>query len=60
MYFESFSDSTLAAHGEMQIKKWRREKKIALFGKSNPEWRDLTFEIHQTIGIPRCARDKFA
>jgi len=50
IYFESFSDSKLAAEREQQIKGYRREKKIALFAKSNPKWRDLTPEIFQTIG----------
>lgn len=57
MYFEIFSDSTLAASRELQIKKWRREKKIVLFAKNNPQWRDLTGEILQAIGFPRSARD---
>ncbi|HEY2361971.1 MAG TPA: GIY-YIG nuclease family protein [Candidatus Angelobacter sp.] len=53
MYFETFSDSYLAADREQQIRKWRREKKIALFATSNPQWRDLTPEIPQIIGFPR-------
>jgi len=57
MYFETFNDSYLAADREQQIKKWRREKKIALFAKSNPQWRDLVPEILQGIGVPRFARD---
>src|ERR1051326_6211597 len=57
MYFEAFSDSTIAANREQQIKKWRREKKIALFAQSNPQWKDLFLELSETIGIPRYARD---
>src|SRR5690242_6789045 len=53
MYFETFTDSTTAANREQQIKKWRREKKIALFATSNPQWRDLTHEIPLMIGFPR-------
>ena len=53
MYFETFSNPTIAADREQQIKKWRREKKIALFAKSNPQWRDLTAEFPQIIGFPR-------
>ena len=52
MYFETYSDSSLAAEREQQIKKWRREKKILLFAESNPQWKDLTPEIFQTIGVP--------
>lgn len=57
MYFEIFNDSNLAADREQQIKKWRREKKIALFAKSNPRWRDLAPEILKGIGVPRFVRD---
>jgi putative endonuclease len=31
---------------EKQLKGWRRDKKIALINLSNPDWRDLTSEIH--------------
>jgi putative endonuclease len=57
MYFETYSDSKMAAHREQQLKKFRREKKIALFVESNPGWKDLTEELFQSIGIPRYARD---
>jgi putative endonuclease len=53
MYFETFGDSYMAADREQQIKKWRREKKIALLAKNNPQWKDLAPEIPQIIGIPR-------
>ena len=42
----------MAVDREQQMKKYRREKKIALFFESNPEWKDLTPELFQTIGIP--------
>lgn len=42
MYYETFNDSEIAANRERQIKKWRREKKIALFAKTNPRWEDLS------------------
>ena len=41
-----------AALREQQIKGWRGEKKIALFAESNPQWKDLTPEIFQIIGVP--------
>jgi len=53
IYFETFSNPTMAADREQQIKKRRREKKIALFAESNLQWRDLTPEIPQIIGFPR-------
>jgi putative endonuclease len=45
MYFERYTDARAAAAREIQIKGYRREKKIALFDKSNPSWRDLTEEL---------------
>lgn len=42
MYFEIFHDSENAEFREKQIKKYRREKKIALFAESNPQWKDLS------------------
>ncbi len=46
MYFESFTDAVNAAKREKQIKKYRREKKIALFSKSNPSWEDLSKDLY--------------
>ncbi|HET8887712.1 MAG TPA: GIY-YIG nuclease family protein, partial [Candidatus Angelobacter sp.] len=57
MYFETYGQSKVAEAREQQIKKFRREKKIALFAESNPEWKDLTPELFQSIGISRYARD---
>ena len=45
MYFEVIRDLRIAALREKQIKKYRREKKIALFAVTNPEWRDLSDEV---------------
>jgi len=53
MYFETISTSKAAGLREEQIKKYRREKKIALFVESNPEWRDLSPEIFQSVGVCR-------
>jgi len=55
MYFETYTESKVAGRREQQIKKFRREKKIALFFDSNPEWKDLTPELFQSIGISRYA-----
>lgn len=41
VYFEQTSDISAAIQREKQIKKWRREWKIALIKRDNPEWRDL-------------------
>src|SRR5438105_9897983 len=46
MYFETFTDPVAAAEREIQIKRSRREKKIALFLKSNPHWQDLSRALY--------------
>jgi len=51
MYFETYTESKIAADREQQMKKYGRAKKIALFSESNPEWKDLTSELFQSIGI---------
>ena len=33
---------------EKQIKRWRREKKVALIESLNPEWKDLWEEMMQS------------
>lgn len=45
MYFETFTDQKSAELREKQVKKFRREKKIALFEAGNPKWKDLTEEL---------------
>jgi len=45
MYFETYTDQKTAEMREQQVKKYRREKKIALFEPKNPHWRDLTEEL---------------
>ena len=45
MYYETFHDSNLAENRELQMKKWRREKKISLFVKTNPRWEDLSSQL---------------
>lgn len=42
MYYEVFSEDKPARAREIQIKAFRREKKIALFEKTNPNWEDLS------------------
>jgi len=45
MYYEIFHDAKIAENRELQMKKWRREKKIALFANSNPRWQDLSKQL---------------
>ncbi|MFZ1683860.1 MAG: GIY-YIG nuclease family protein [Candidatus Zixiibacteriota bacterium] len=45
VYFEVFSDVTLAIAREKQLKGGSRKKKVALVDSVNPKWRDLWNEI---------------
>ncbi len=45
VYFEVYRDAETAARRELQIKNFRREKKIALFAKTNPRWEDLSKQL---------------
>jgi putative endonuclease len=47
VYFELFADIRNAIGREKQIKRWRREKKIALIERINPTWRDLSEDFHR-------------
>lgn len=45
VYFEEYGEITDAIAREKQMKRWRRERKVALIEKNNPQWLDLwTFE----------------
>jgi len=41
VYFEEFPLYTDAIRRETNLKRWKRDWKIALIEKMNPEWRDL-------------------
>jgi putative endonuclease len=42
VYFESTTDVNEAIAREKRLKKWKRQWKIDLIEKSNPDWRDLS------------------
>lgn len=46
VYIESHETAPNAIAREKQLKKWRREKKVALIDAANPEWLDLSNEVH--------------
>jgi putative endonuclease len=48
MYYEIFRHTDAAAVREKQVKKYRGEKKIALFAQSNPHWEDLSKDMSWT------------
>ncbi|MDX2274049.1 MAG: GIY-YIG nuclease family protein [Hyphomonadaceae bacterium] len=41
VWFEQRQDMHTALAREKELKKWRRDWKLALIEKSNPQWRDL-------------------
>jgi putative endonuclease len=45
VYIEAFDTAPDAIAREKQLKKWRREKKVALIDAANPEWLDLSSEV---------------
>jgi len=45
VYYETTDDVMSAITREKQLKKWKRNWKINLIQKQNPEWRDLYPEL---------------
>ena len=44
VYFEEYSHPSEALAREKELKGWRREKKLRLVLKANPDWADLSRE----------------
>jgi putative endonuclease len=44
VYYEVFHSVAAAIARETEIKKWRREKKVALIVRKNPTWENLAAE----------------
>jgi len=47
VWYEGMPYHAAAIQREKQMKSWRREWKVALIEKTNPEWKDLYDEIAQ-------------
>jgi putative endonuclease len=45
VYYEHCTDVRDAIAREKQLKKWSREKKVALIATMNPRWNDLAPEV---------------
>ena len=45
VYYEEINDTSTAIQREKQIKKWKRQWKINLIEKNNPEWKDLYYDL---------------
>ncbi len=48
VYFEVYRNVRNAIAREKQIKRWRREKKVALIEKHNPAWDDLAEKWYES------------
>ena len=62
VYYETFRYVNNAIARETEIKKWRREKKVALIESVNPLWNDLAADWGQPmrLGTADSSRDKAA
>jgi putative endonuclease len=45
IYYELYNDPNTGIAREKELKKWRREKKLALINSTNPDWRFLNNEV---------------
>ena len=45
VYYEEINNVKVAIQREKQIKKWKRQWKINLIEKNNPEWKDLYYDL---------------
>jgi putative endonuclease len=45
VYVEATDDVYAAISREKELKRWRREKKVALIVRANPQWRDLARDL---------------
>jgi putative endonuclease len=50
VYYEQYSHAVAAKVREKEIKGWRREKKLKLILKENPDWADLSLEWQDNPG----------
>ena len=56
VYYEKHKSLEEAVKREKQLKKWRRQWKMKLIEKQNPEWQDFFGEVINTGPPARCAR----
>jgi putative endonuclease len=52
VWFERYQDVNYAIDREKRIKRWRREKKLALINDLNPSWADLSEDWFKPLQIP--------
>jgi putative endonuclease len=58
LYWESYDDVHKALAREKQLKRWSRAKKIALFERRNPQWKDLAAEWYPWMQPTKSAPPK--
>ncbi len=51
VYWEKLGSIGTAIAREQQLKRWRREKKLWLSAKMDPQWRDLAANCYGTQGL---------
>ena len=49
VWFIQLNNITKTIETEKRMKKWKRQYKINIIEKSNPEWRDLYFELYPNL-----------
>ena len=59
VYFETYTDFVNAINREKQLKKWKRDWKIVLIEKDNPEWNDLSESIGLTEELVKAVADEY-
>ena len=51
VWFESHPTDKAAWTREQKIKRWIRAKKVALIQEKNPNWLDLSREVHELLRL---------
>ena len=51
VYYQAFQNIGDAITRETEIKKWRREKKVALIRANNPTWEDLAADWGKPVAM---------
>lgn len=51
VYYERHQNAESAIHREKKIKEWKRQWKIELIEKSNPEWHDLYNNLLRKVNL---------
>jgi putative endonuclease len=55
VYWEKYDSVGKATAREKQLKRWRREKKMWLIERMNPQWRDLAADWFPHLNQPNSA-----